>query len=933
MRPLRRLDFRFLMRRSYFFPFRLQNVVPLPRRALHPWTRPMGKQARKKGRPLRLTDLWSRQRPFSSSSSLQISALNTSVASSSSPSILVDSKSPQLSFSSAPTATEPPVLSSYVGSNDTLPACSLLVSPVDCNYNVSTTRPEGVLANPPSGIPSAPLASIAQLDLPSLAYANRAATQPHLPSSPTLPSPPPPLRHPAAARPPHSSTARAAHSLPACPDPLLGPNLPARTDQADPRPPLPQLPPGSTQHGDHRTPTVNPHHGSHRGPPTLSHPSHPDPPVKSTGKRPLLMHDFWCPDPEEDYPKKTHRTSSFEPPRPASSSPSARPSLSLSPPDGLPPAAAAPSADVQFLGPLGPPVLQAVSPSGDVRLTLRRYTPTDRLNSSNVLIRMDLRIQPRDLYTIPRDGHCGYHSLAVLSHPLFPSPPSLPERQELHAALLRRLLLLPHPSLRAAASAGLHHRPPRHLPQQHWLNSTWLHQIPDLPPIGCLAPLGDRDSQWYYCTALSCSPSQLEHSLDDLLRVADSGRLLLHSHAHYHPVSPPAFLSLATRQCSALLQRQLGGDDLPPVLPRLPAVTPPSPPRIRRYTTIRAYPGGLQLGLGPSSLSPEAQWGVFTLKTIPSGSRVLEYGGQHRSQAWLDTPGQNLIYVWSDLDNHVALQKTGQLPVIIDANPASTDSWGGRINDGLTQGANVEIRRDKHSDKVYIWALETLTPGTELTVHYGPDYWQEHFFHCPVAVQQDAAQCYSLVALEGKCFQTKELRHLRSTGEAHQRRGQWFLGPRPGSALPVSTQRPGRPLRPHSCPLLPLPEPSPTPPAPPHTPPPPHRLPTLATSTQSRLHLCIHRPLSPPAPRPLPRQKGPRKLPPFCGSWTYKDLLLTIRYKPRGASHPSPLWQISSATNITATWSPCFLGSPHMVHLPVFICIMRSRPLLSQARR
>ena len=351
----------------------------------------------------------------------------------------------------------------------------------------------------------------------------------------------------------------------------------------------------------------------------------------------------------------------------------------LGPPDL--PTLSVPS-EVQFLGPAGPPVLQAVSPSGDVRLTLRCYAPTDSITSAHLRLRMDLRILPRDLYSIPSDGHCGYHSLAVLSHPQYPSPPSAQERHELHSELLLRLTQSTDPALRAAAHATHQHPPPRLLPHQHWLNSTWLHLIPDLPPIGCLALLNDSDlhttSPWYYCTALSCASSQLEHSLPDLIRVADSGRLLLHSSAHYYPVTPPAFLTLALRQCSDLLQRQLGGSSSLDLL-RLPVDPRPPPPPIRRYTSIRAHPGGLQLGLGPSSLSAEAQWGVFTLKTIPSGTRILEYGGQLRSHQWLDTPGQNLIYVWSDLDNHASLKKSGQLPVIIDAHPAYTDSWGGGV--------------------------------------------------------------------------------------------------------------------------------------------------------------------------------------------------------------------------------------------------------------
>ena len=149
----------------------------------------------------------------------------------------------------------------------------------------------------------------------------------------------------------------------------------------------------------------------------------------------------------------------------------------------------------------------------------------------------------------------------------------------------------------------------------------------------------------------------------------------------------------------------------------------------------------------------------------------MEYGGPLQSRAWLDTPGQNLTYVWSDLDNHEALTRSGQEAIIIDANPGYTDSWGGRINDGFVQGANVEIRRDRHSSKAYVWALETIIPGSELTVHYGPDYWQEHFFRCPDTVQQAAAQCYSLVVVDGTCYQTSELRKLRAQGQAHQCRG------------------------------------------------------------------------------------------------------------------------------------------------------------------
>ena len=489
------------------------------------------------------------------------------------------------------------------------------------------------------------------------------------------------------------------------------------------------------------------------------------------------------------------------------------PQTSFSPLQGRrrPPPPVSPSREeVLYVGDAGSPTLQATSPSGDVRLTLRHYDPGDHLASPHLLLRMDLRIHPRDLHAIPSDGHCGYHTLAVLSHPHYPEPPSPTERATLHTQLLLRLQEQPFPALREAASAALHHPPPRLLPRLHWFHAEWLGHIPDLPPIGCLAQLEEPGtptlSPWYYCTAITGSPTQLEHSLADLLQIADSGRLMLHAHSHFHPVTPPPFFSLAIRHCCTLLQQQLGGtfsSTVPPP-PMLSAL-----PRVHRYAATRSLPGGIQLGLCQSDLSPEAQWGVIALKTIMKGTCITEYGGPHRSQAWLDSPGQNLTYVWSDLDDHVRLARSGQKPVIIDANPAYTDSWGGRINDGFVQGANVEIRRDRHSDKVHVWALETITPGTELMVHYGPDYWQEHFFHCPESVQQAAAQCYALVVVGGRCFQTKELRKMRAQGQAHQSRGLWYLGPRGPFQAQVRSRSPS-PQRRHACVPLPRPLPRPT---------------------------------------------------------------------------------------------------------------------------
>ena len=88
-------------------------------------------------------------------------------------------------------------------------------------------------------------------------------------------------------------------------------------------------------------------------------------------------------------------------------------------------------------------------------------------------------------------------------------------------------------------------------------------------------------------------------------------------------------------------------------------------------------------------------------------------------------------------------------------------------------------------------------------------------------------QCYSLIPIAGQCFQVKELRRLRSIGQAHQVRGQWHLGPRPLTTPgPSAKVTPGPSLRRRACvplaalaPLLPpsppgggaLPAPSPQP--------------------------------------------------------------------------------------------------------------------------
>ena len=159
--------------------------------------------------------------------------------------------------------------------------------------------------------------------------------------------------------------------------------------------------------------------------------SHPPP----SRKRPITLLDFWPPPTGKTRRPLPPSTCGHPAPRAcrrkSTDSPAAtRPSKLSRPPDGpvtSPSSHHSPTPpspdDVSFVGPAAPRALQAVSPSGDVRLTLRRYSVGDSLASPDILLRLDLRIHPRDLYAIPSDGHCGYHTLTVLTHPLYPLPP------------------------------------------------------------------------------------------------------------------------------------------------------------------------------------------------------------------------------------------------------------------------------------------------------------------------------------------------------------------------------------------------------------------------------------------------------------------------------------------------------------------------------
>ena len=154
-------------------------------------------------------------------------------------------------------------------------------------------------------------------------------------------------------------------------------------------------------------------------------------------------------------------------------------------------------------------------------------------------------------------------------------------------------------------------------------------------------------------------------------------------------------------------------------LPTAPAPAPPhgrylarackahnlSPPPPRHYAHTLHRGVGLMLGLGISDI-PHAGWGVFGLSPIAEGATVLDYSGPGRSKEWVNDPQNDVRYVWADENEAESLAAQGLAPIYIDANPAVSSSWGGRVNDGFHRGAHLRAERVPRSDRVRLVFLK-----------------------------------------------------------------------------------------------------------------------------------------------------------------------------------------------------------------------------------
>ena len=256
----------------------------------------------------------------------------------------------------------------------------------------------------------------------------------------------------------------------------------------------------------------------------------------------------------------------------------------------------------------------------------------------------------------------------------------------------------------------------------------------------------------------------------------------------------------------------------PPASASLPVPTVPTPPLPntrylarackvrekaapppRQYAHTRTRGGGIRLGLGPSDI-PHAGWGVFALSPIKVGAIVLDYSGPLRSREWVENPLNDARYVWGDENEIDALAAQGRLPIYIDANPAVSTSWGGRVNDGFHRGAHLRAERVRGSDRVILRAIAPAAEDEELYLEYGGDYWQGHYHTLPPSVQDEARAHYDLTVIDGRCYTPAQRRQAANEGRIHYVNKHWHDGPPPQATRKRTPQAPPPPRLPRAPP-------------------------------------------------------------------------------------------------------------------------------------
>ncbi len=98
--------------------------------------------------------------------------------------------------------------------------------------------------------------------------------------------------------------------------------------------------------------------------------------------------------------------------------------------------------------------------------------------------------------------------------------------------------------------------------------------------------------------------------------------------------------------------------------------------------------------------------GLFAVEPIKKGQLIIEYTGERITNEEADRRGGKYLFIVTD-------------ELVIDGKDrANTARY---INHACKP--NAEAEHDEDEDRIYIRAKKNITPGEEITYHYGKDYF------------------------------------------------------------------------------------------------------------------------------------------------------------------------------------------------------------------
>ncbi|HEY0375965.1 MAG TPA: SET domain-containing protein [Pyrinomonadaceae bacterium] len=106
--------------------------------------------------------------------------------------------------------------------------------------------------------------------------------------------------------------------------------------------------------------------------------------------------------------------------------------------------------------------------------------------------------------------------------------------------------------------------------------------------------------------------------------------------------------------------------------------------------------------------------GLFTLRDIPRGKKIIEYVGPVITTEEANRKGGKYLF---ELDEDHAVEGSAR------SNTARYINHSCRPNaKGYTSGR-----------RIWIWSLRAIKPGEEITINYGKEYLDEHIEQCKCA--------------------------------------------------------------------------------------------------------------------------------------------------------------------------------------------------------